>query len=211
MTTADQPPGNDAGTAQPGAPQPWEQQPGESDLMYGRFRVFRDTPAEMRQLKSVAQKLIADDQRPRKPTLASLMTVASRWRWGERARAWDAVQDAVAQAATLGVRDKIVQEHLQFARVIRARVATELECIPVGKATHTELARWLDIAVKIERQALGMDTPQRVEHTGDGGGPIHVSLDGLDADTRRREWAELRTEAQRREAALARAADDDAD
>lgn len=211
MTTAEEPPGNDAGAPPAPAPHPWEQQPGESDLMYGRFRVFRDTPAEQRQVKAVAQKLIADDRRPRKPTLASLLTVASRFRWVERARAWDAVQDAEAQAAALGVRDRIVQEHLAFAKVIRDRVREELDAKPLGEASHTELARWWDLAVKVERQSLGMDLPQRVEHTGGDGGPIHVSLDGLDPDTARRELADLLAEGHARVDALRRADDDDAD
>lgn len=192
---------------------PWDQQPTETDLSYARFKSFRDTKSDTRRLIDVAQKLVAEEianGKRRPPTVASIMTLAGRWRWTERARAFDAHNDVEVQEEHVQTKRDIVREHLRFTTKILARVEEELDAIPVGEATHTELARWFTEAVKVQRQAFGLDQ-QRVELSGPDGKPVAVSLDGMDAEERADELRQLSEDLAARRRALERASDDDAD
>ena len=65
--------------------QPWDQQPGESDQRYTRFRVYLDLGPE-RSLPAAAEALaLAGDP----VTVARLRTIGSEGRWAERARLFD--------------------------------------------------------------------------------------------------------------------------
>lgn len=192
---------------------PWEQQPGESDLMHRRFITALDDLVKGLKLADVAEKLVTGERdrgARRPPSVATIITLAGRWNWRDRARAFAEDKDSHAEAKYVDVKAQIIAEHLEFASLVRKRIKEELRIIPLGSATHTELARWFDVAVKVERQALGLDV-QRHEHTGPGGDPMEIRLDGLDPQARAEAMAKVQAELAAREAALARANDDDAD
>lgn len=192
---------------------PWEQQPGESDLMFRRFTAALDDLVKGLMLADVAIKLVASERERgarRPPTPDTVITHAGRWRWRERARLYAEDKDSQAAVQYVDARAKVIAEHLEFAQVIRDRVKQELEAIPLGEASHTELVRWWSEAVKVERQALGMDI-QRHEHTGPGGEAMEVRLEGLDPQAKAEALAKVQAELAARQAALGRAGDDDAD
>lgn len=192
---------------------PWEQQPGESDLMHRRFTHALDDLVKGMKLVDVAEKLVTSERERgsrRPPSVGTIITLAGRWNWRERARLYAEDKDAQAATQYVDARAQVIAEHLEFAKVIRDRVKQELAALPLGEASHTELARWWDVAVKTERQALGLDI-QRHEHSGPGGDPMEVRLEGLDAQAKAEELAKIKAELAAREAALARANDDDAD
>lgn len=191
---------------------PWEQQPGESDLMHRRFMAALDDLVRGLKLKDVAVKLVSGERERgarRPPSVGTIITLAGRWHWKDRARRFAEDKDTEAEREYVDVKGKIIAEHLEFASLIRNRIKEELRMIPLGTATHTELARWFDVAVKVERQALGLDV-QRHEHTGPGGDPFEIKLEGLDAQAKAEAFAKVQAEIAAREAALARASDDDA-
>lgn len=192
---------------------PWEQQPGESDLMHRRFTAALDDLVKGLKLVDVAEKLVTGERERgarRPPTAQTIITLAGRWNWLQRARLYAEDKDAQAEVRYVDTRAQVIAEHLEITAQIRKRVQEELDLIPPGKATHTELARWLDVAVKIERQALGLDV-QRHEHTGPDGQAMEVRLEGLDAQAKAEELAKVQAELAARQAALSRANDDDAD
>lgn len=192
---------------------PWAQQPTETDLSYARFKAFRDANPESRKLIDVAQKLVARETQAgtrRPPSVASIMTLAGRWRWTERARAFDARTDTEVQAEHVEAKKDYVREQLRLSTKILQRVELELDMLLVGEATHTEIARYFDIAVKVQRQCLGLDQ-QKVELSGPGGKGVPVSLEGLDPAARAQELAELDTLLASRIHALNRASNDDDD
>lgn len=192
---------------------PWEQQPGESDLMHRRFTAALDDLVKGLKLADVAVKLVASERERgarRPPGVATIITLAGRWNWRERARLFAEDKDSKAATQYVDARAQVIAEHLEFAKVVRDRVALELKALPLGQASHTELARWLDVVVKIERQALGLDI-QRHEMTGPDGKPLEVRLEGLDAQAKAEELAKVQAELVARQAALSRADADDAD
>lgn len=192
---------------------PWDQQPGESDLMYRRFTGALDDLVRGLKLVDVAEKLVASERERgarRPPSVDTIITLAGRWNWRERARLYAEDKDDQAATQYVDVRAQVIAEHLEFAKIVRDRVKEELMALPFGEASHTELARWWDAAVKTERQALGLDV-QRHELTGPDGKPLEVRLDGLDPQARAEEMAKVQAELAARQAALSRAAADDAD
>lgn len=192
---------------------PWEQQPGESDLMHRRFTGALDDLVKGLKLVDVAEKLVAGERERgarRPPSIGTIITLAGRWNWRERARLFAEDKDEQAAGQYVDARAQVIAEHLEFAKVVRERVKQELEALPLGEASHTELARWWDVAVKIERQALGLDI-QRHELTGPDGKPVEVRLEGLDAQAKAEQLAKVQAELAARQAALSRADDSDAD
>jgi hypothetical protein len=67
------------------ARQPWQQQPGESDLRYSRFRAYLDLGPE-RTLAAAAEALAAAGDRV---SLARLRTLSGEGEWVQRARLFD--------------------------------------------------------------------------------------------------------------------------
>jgi hypothetical protein len=54
-----------------------------------------------------------------------------------------------------------------------AKAVARLQTIDIEKLTPVALAQWVDVATKIERQAVGGDIAT-LTHTGPDGGPIQI-------------------------------------
>lgn len=74
----------------------WERQKGESERVYNRFKIYLDLPPEQRNYPKVREKLEEiggnSDETNKIPTLSTIESNASSWRWVERARLYDAQQ-----------------------------------------------------------------------------------------------------------------------
>ena len=72
----------------------WERQKGESEKVYERFKIYLDLPPEQRNYPKVCEKLEEiggnSDENNKIPTLSTIESNASSWRWVERARLYDA-------------------------------------------------------------------------------------------------------------------------
>lgn len=127
----------------------WDRQPGEGATPYRQFTVYRDL-GQTRSVQKVADKV----QRSR----GFLQRVAYANRWVERATAWDMEQDREFRAAVLQQRRQMVESHVRIARTMLEKIVTRLRSIEPGKLSPRDLVYWLDVAVKVERLALGETT-----------------------------------------------------
>lgn len=151
--------------------EPWDRQPGESAAAFGQFVIYRDLGAD-RSLAKVAQ--IVRESSGRRGTLGSVTTAVSRLSgrhaWVDRAAAYDVWADRATLAARQRAIAAMEERHvgagqaLVLAGLARAQGATlsggkvveQLE--PGAIESWGELARVLELGVKIERLARGLPT-----------------------------------------------------
>lgn len=102
---------------------------------------------------------------------------ASQWRWSERCSEWDAHIQREADAAHEAAIKDVASRHAMLARALQKKVAERLNAMKEHALDLDagDIARWLDVAVKIERMSMGMST-QTVEHHGHGGGAIKLDV-----------------------------------
>lgn len=118
---------------------PWERQPGETKGAYDAFVAFRDS----------------DDRRVGN---AVNRKWSSHWSWGHRAFEYDKyiarkeVEDAVRY------RRKMNDRQRRTAAMAQSKVIEWLSLLDPAKLTASEAARWLEVAVKVERLAGGAES-----------------------------------------------------
>lgn len=127
-------------TAELPAAEPWERLPDESSRAYEGFREFRDLgPA--RSLRG----LVATNRH-------SARSWSLRFRWTERARAWDAELYRVEDARRL---DAIRTMDEQHQRAARAMIGAGLRALAsIEDLTPHQAARFIDVGTRLERSAL---------------------------------------------------------
>ena len=167
-------------------PDLWERQPGETSKQYDQFCVYRDL-GRSRTMAKVAEMLAKAP--------GWIRTVAARLDWVRRAHAWDREQDRMFSMSLIDRRRDMSERHARLATAFQNKIVQRLQTLDVAKMSAADLARWLEVATKLERQALGAPT-EHVQHTGPDGGPVEVAH--LTDDQRRARLAELSAEVQRR-------------
>lgn len=175
---------------------PWERQPGEGERAYSHFAVYRDL-GRPRTLAQAASMLA------RNPSY--LRTLAADKHWADRAAAWDREQDRLFAERTSLLRRDMAERHARIATAFLAKVARRLTDLDPTELTAADLARWTDMATKLERSAYGEPTAT-VAVTGPSGGPVEVlDYSALTPDEREARMVALRDELARRIAATAAA------
>lgn len=153
---------------------PWDRLDDETDKAFAAFCIYRDLGPSARSLRVVSDEVYGSiPAAKRQRASGQINKWSSQHRWVERAKAWDAEQDRLAQEAFL-------RENLERRRQIAKDAATiqrkALEAIESGSFTPFHGALAWDKAVKIESTARGMSseiTEQRI--TGQGGGPVEFT------------------------------------
>ncbi|TAM68311.1 MAG: hypothetical protein EPN50_05040 [Chloroflexota bacterium] len=138
-------------------PAPWEPQPGESSPAFAAFVMYRDL-GPGRSITKTAEAL------GRNRTLIG--DWSSRWRWQERIAAWDGELSRRTLDAEADERRAMVKLHARTARavvnVVARRVlgdeARGIQAIDPNTLGPQDLARLLDVAVKVERLSRGAPT-----------------------------------------------------
>ncbi len=143
---------------------PWERQPGETAAPWRGFQVYREL-GPGRTLVAAAGKLGIRPQTARR--------YSAKWRWGERAHAWDATVAAAQDQALLSELEKVSEEQLRSWRVVRQlstttilRVARKMaQDTDEGKLPTTldQAVRFLEKSTTFERLIMGEAT-SREEH-----------------------------------------------
>lgn len=142
--------------------QPWEQQPGESDLHYSYFEIYRDMPKPIRTVKKVKESL---HENGKDLTHEYLRMVSADNKWQSRVSAWDRdMSEIVAynrRAAVVEMNDR----HARIGSKCIALVEEQLDDPSIKKADPLKrpyliqaLIRGLEGAVRIERLSLGEST-----------------------------------------------------
>jgi len=149
----------------------WERQEGETKVAYDAFWIYCTIPEdEKRSYANVSRKVL------KSTTLMQRWSI--RWNWAERARAYDNYLVDIEIEAIKKQRVGAAKRHARIAISFQSKIINRLKHLKESELTPQDLARWLDIAVKIERQALGEPTELIAqEHTGRDGGPIEVKRD----------------------------------
>jgi len=163
---------------------PWDRQPGETARAWEAFTTYRDDgPA--RSLRRTADRL------GKSHSLIEGWSV--RWAWVSRCAAWDEDQERARAVELAQARRDATRRHVDLATAALERVATALEDLDPEALAPSDLIRWLDIAVRVERQALGM--PDRIDLAATSN-PVHAraDLDGLTPEERRDRLMILRRE-----------------
>lgn len=147
-------------------PKAWDRQKGESRQAFDAFAAHRD--ATTRSLTEVARGL--------GKSRALLDRWSSRWSWVERSRAWDQFVDQEKQRSQIEEAREIGVRHARIAAAIQAKVVERIRSIDIERVSLRDMVYAFDIAVKVERLALGMPTENR-QVTGQDGGPIQVEVE----------------------------------
>ena len=83
-----------------------------------------------------------------------------------RALAWDGEQDRLLRLALIEERVEMGRRQARIARVAMSKIVQWLMELDPSTLTPVSAARWLEVAVKVERLALG--EPDRLSVTVDG-------------------------------------------
>lgn len=163
----------------------WERQPTETAVAYSNFSVYRDLgPA--RSLRKAASEL----GKSRK----TLDEQSAVHRWVARAEAWDRAQEIERRALQRQAAIESAERHSAVANAMLGKVISRLGQLDVATLSPRDLAHWVEVAVKVQRLALG--EPERYEVTGKDGGPIEVAH--LSDEERKERLAALRREIDKR-------------
>jgi hypothetical protein len=122
--------------------------PGESARAFEAFTYYRNLGAS-RSTAKVAQEL------GKAKTLIDRWS--ADWSWVKRASTWDDEEDRTWRAAASARQAEMARRHVEMARQVQEKLLQRLNTLTVDEIGVRDLPRLLDIAVKIERQAMGVD------------------------------------------------------
>jgi hypothetical protein len=165
-------------------PDPWEQQPGEPNRWYARFESFRLAGPSRSLLGGVnADRLARGGSRSRSVPQAWAKN-AKRWRWRERAQAWDQAQRQEARLARARDIEEMNRRHLHEAQALQSKAFQRLKVLELDRLSPADVLRFCIESAKLERTIMG--EPEVIEEkrlTGNGGGPVTFTLeDAVRAD-----------------------------
>lgn len=139
--------------------QPYERQEGESAKAFEAFAKYRDMGNE-RSVRKVAQEL--------NKSLTIIARWSSQWDWVERAKAYDAEMDRQALIQEEKKRKDMAKRHANLATVFQQKVYERMNKLKPEELSTSDLIRWFEISVKIERLSRGEPTDiSSLEHGGE--------------------------------------------
>jgi hypothetical protein len=127
----------------------FERLPGESSPAFAAFGIYRDLGPQ-RSLRAVGRKLGKSG--------SLIERWSSRWMWCTRAAAYDAYLDDERRT---GAREEALamgHRHAVLARLMQAKVLEGLLRLDTNGLPASSLARLLDVACRIERDALELSS-----------------------------------------------------
>jgi hypothetical protein len=145
--------------------EPWERQRRESGEQFRMFQAYLEMPR--RSAPALARQL------GKSPAYLTQCMWAGRWR--DRAEAYDADRQEKRAAQLARQREEVVDRHLDVAARMLDAAEAALGFMDPEKMKAADVARLVDVAVKIQRTALDMPTNQ-VEVSGKPGSPAVLSL-----------------------------------
>jgi hypothetical protein len=119
----------------------WERQPNESHEAYTTFRAWLDSDERK-----------VNDREKWGPNAGRW---SAEWSWGFRAFEYDRFVSAEEAKALIRYRSKMNERHRAIARTGLAKVADWLLSCDVAKMKPAEVARFLEVASRLERDAAG--------------------------------------------------------
>lgn len=166
----------------------WDRQAKEPEKAYAYFALYRD----LGRTRTVA-KVAAEVNRSRD----YLHKLASTWQWVRRAQAFDREGDRIYAESLAERRRDMADRHARIASALQAKIVARLQSLDASKLTPGDVARWLEVATRVERLALGLPD-STTAHTGPDGGPIQAEVSGMTEEQRAEFFRALMAEAQSR-------------
>lgn len=113
---------------------------------------------------------------------------SSQHNWVERAEAFDEEMDKRAILENAQLRKQMIKEHAEVSRKLLLKVKAAVEHIRPETLSPYEIAKLLEIAVKVERLSRGQSTDiSEISHSGE----ITDKVDEQDIFKRVDQYAEL--------------------
>lgn len=154
----------------------YERQPGEPPRAWKAFVIYRDMGEDrgVTKVRDIAGGVYKH---------STLLTWAEKFRWVERARAWDNYVDRRRQAAFLKEQEEMARRQIKTGRTLQdvglAYVEEELSDPEARKEqmSATSALRYIDTGVALERKGMGVDDEQKQAD-------LNVQVNILDAGTK---------------------------
>jgi hypothetical protein len=138
---------------------PYERQDGESKQAFEGFVVYRSLGLT-RNLRDVGRKIGKNH--------SLIKRWSSQHNWVERAQAFDNEMDKRAILENAQLRKQMVKDHAEVSRQLLQKVKVAIEHIKPETLSPYEIAKLLEIAVKIERLSRGESTDiSEISHSGE--------------------------------------------
>jgi len=128
----------------------WERQPGETAKAYAAFCVYRDL-GPGRSLEKAAQAM---GYKSRK----NFSIWHSKYEWVKRAEAYDEYLERRKREEHEKAILEMAERHARLAVAFQQKIAQRIQMIDPNELTPQDLARWLEIATKLERLSRGEPT-----------------------------------------------------
>jgi len=129
----------------------WDRQPGESTKAYAAFCIYRDMGVE-RSIEKVYEK------RSKRGPLSRLKNWSVKHNWVERAKAYDDYIEKRKREEKEKAILEMADRQARLAIAFQQRVAQRLQVLDPSELSPSDLARWFEIAAKIERLNRGEPT-----------------------------------------------------
>lgn len=154
---------------------PWTKQPGESRKAFEAFCVYRDMDGKRSYVKASAQ-------------LSKSVQLITRWgwqwHWQDRLDAYTIYQDTLKREMQEKAKRDMAERHAREAQLMHQKIIERLRTINAQDLTPSDVAKWFDIAVKVERLSLGEPTENvnqsgqvRQNHEINGSGDLFERID----------------------------------
>lgn len=151
----------------------WERQPGETAKAYNAFCVYRDL-GPGRSLEKAAQALGLKSRK-------YFSNWHARHNWVARAEAYDMYIEKLKRQEHEQAILEMTRRHAELAVAFQEKIAERIRTIDPNELTPQDLARWLEIATKLERLSRGEPT-EIGRHTVDLPQIVEVVTDETDED-----------------------------
>jgi hypothetical protein len=115
----------------------------------------------------------------------------------QRTQAFDREQDRIYSEGLAERRRDMADRHARIAGALQAKIVARLQALDASKLTPADISRWLEVATRVERLALGLPD-STTAHTGPDGGPIQAEVTAMPEDQRAAFFRALISEAQAR-------------
>jgi len=135
-------------------PRLWDRCADEPLDAYLAFLAYCQTPREQRSLGMVAAALNSEDAEWR--SWETLDEWERRFRWKERARAWDADQPSRTPAEESTERSplaEMISRHQKEALALQQKLLERLRKLDAADLRPAEIIRWFDVAVRVEKDS----------------------------------------------------------
>jgi len=137
----------------------WDRQPGELNLWYARFERYRLAGPNRSLLGTLNDERVRRGKKKGRSLPQSWATNVKRWRWQDRASAWDEYERRQARVRHAQAIEEANRRHIQHALALQNKASQRLQAMEPGDLSPMVVLRYIVEGAKLERAALGQPQP----------------------------------------------------